>query len=77
MSCRDLVAILGERGLSIAHSTIFRWVVRYADMCEKRWRRFERPVGGSWRVGETFIKVRGQLMYRVFPFRKRDLMRGS
>ena len=62
LSYRDLVAILGERGLSISHSTILRWVVRYADTCEKRWRRFERPVGGSWRVDETFIKIRGQLM---------------
>ncbi len=63
LSDRDLVAILGERGLSISHTTILRWVVRYADTCEKRWRRFERPVGGSWRVDETFIKIRGQWMY--------------
>ena len=63
LSYRDLVVILGERGLSISHTTILRWVVRYAETCEKRWRRFERPVGGSWRVDETFIKVRGQLMY--------------
>ena len=60
---RGLAAILGERGLSISHSTILRWVVRYADTCEKRWRRFERSVGGGWRVDETFIKIRGQLMY--------------
>ena len=63
LSYRDLVAILGERGLSISHTTIWRWVIRYAETCEKRWSRFERPVGGSWRVDETFIKVRGQLMY--------------
>ena len=59
---RDLVVILGERGLSISHSTILRWVVRYAATCEKRWSRFERPVGGRCRVYETFIKVRGQWM---------------
>jgi transposase-like protein len=63
LSYRDLVQILGERGLTIAHTTILRWVVRYAETCEQRWRRFERPVGGSWRVDETFIKVRGQLAY--------------
>jgi hypothetical protein len=62
-SYRDLAEILSERGLVIAHSTILRWVVHYAEVCEKRWRRFERPVGGSWRADETFIKVRGQLMY--------------
>ncbi len=63
LSYRDLVAILGERGLSISHTTILRWVIRYAETCGKRWSRFERQVGGSWRVDETFIKVRGQLMY--------------
>ena len=63
LSYRDLAAILGERGLSISHTTILRWVIRYAETCEKRWSRFERQVGGSWRVDETFIKVRGQLMY--------------
>ena len=63
LSYRDLVAILAERGLPISHTTILRWVVHYAETCEKRWRRFERPVGGSWRVDETFIKVRGQWMY--------------
>ena len=47
----------------MSHTTILRWVVRYADTCEKRWCRFERSVGESWRVDETFIKVRGQLMY--------------
>ena len=39
---------LGERGLSISHTTILRWVIRYAETCEKRWNRFERQVGGSW-----------------------------
>ena len=63
LSYRDRVAILGERGLSISHTTILRWVMRYAETCEKRWGRFERQVGGSWRVDETFIKVRGQWMY--------------
>ena len=67
LSYRDLVAILGERGLSISHTTILRWVVRYAETCEKRWNRFERPVGGSWRVDETFIKVRGQLKHHREP----------
>ena len=63
LSYRDLVAILGEWGLSISHTAILRWVVRYAETCEKRWSRFERQVGGSWRVDETFIKIRGQVMY--------------
>ena len=44
---------------TLMDSTILRWVLRYAEACEKRWRRFERPVGGSWRADEAFIKVRG------------------
>ena len=55
--------VADQRGLSISHTTILRWVVGYAEPCEKRWSRFERPVGGSWRVDETIIKVRGQWMY--------------
>ena len=50
-------------GLAPDADAILRWVVRYAETCEKRWHRFERPVGRSWRVDETFIKVRGQWMY--------------
>ena len=49
LSYRDLVAVLDERGLSIAHTTILRWVIRYAETCEKRWSRFERRWVG---VGE-------------------------
>ena len=63
LSYRNRVAILAERGLPISHTTILRWVVHYSARCEKRWRRFERRVGGNWRVDETFIKVRGQWMY--------------
>ena len=55
--------MLSERGVVISHSTILRWVVCYAEACEKRWQRFERGVGGSWRADETFIKIRGRLMY--------------
>jgi len=63
LSYRDLVGMMSERGLLIAHSTILRWVIRYAEACEKRWRRYERPVGGSWRADETYSKVRGEWMY--------------
>src|SRR5437588_8745525 len=63
LSYRDLVEMMGERGLPIAHTTILRWAVRYAEEFEKRWRRYERPVGGSWRADETYIKVRGRWVF--------------
>ena len=63
LSYRDLVAMMAERGVSLAPSTILRWVQHYAPEFEKRWNRFARPVGGSWRVDETYIKVRGRWVY--------------
>ena len=53
LSLRDLVEMMAERGLSIAHTTIMRWVQHYAPEFEKRWQRYARSVGRSWRVDET------------------------
>jgi transposase-like protein len=55
--------MMAERGLSVDHSTIHRWVVQYAPELNKRCRRHLRPANDSWRVDETYIKVRGQWMY--------------
>jgi transposase-like protein len=60
LSLRDLVEVMAECGLSMAHTTIMRWVERYAPEFEKRWRRFARAVGQSWRVDETYVKIRGE-----------------
>jgi transposase-like protein len=58
LSFRDLVEMMAERGLTLAHTTILRWVQRYAPEFLKRWNRFGRAAGRSWRVDETYIKVR-------------------
>lgn len=63
LSFRDLVEIMAERSLSLAHTTIMRWVQRYVPEFEKRWNRFARPVGGSWRVDETYVKIKGRWTY--------------
>ena len=63
LSYRNLVETIGERGLSIAPSTILRWVVRYAEELERRWRRFERPLGRLWRCDETYIKGTRKWVY--------------
>jgi transposase-like protein len=52
---RDLVIIMAERTISVAHTTILRWVQHYLPEFEKRWKRYARPVGGSWRMDETYI----------------------
>ena len=63
LSFRDLVDMMAERGLHLSHTTIMRWVQRYAPEFEKRWTRFARKVGRSWRVDETYVKVRGRWTY--------------
>jgi transposase-like protein len=63
LSFRDLVIIMAERRISLAHTTILRWVQHYLPEFEKRRKRYARPVGGSWRMDETYIKVRGQWVY--------------
>ena len=63
LSFRDLVEMMAERGLPIAHTTIMRWVIRYAPEFEKRWSRFSRSVGCSWRVDETYIAIKGDWHY--------------
>ena len=63
LSSRDLVQMMAERGIVLAHTTILRWVQRYVPDFEKRWNHYARPVGDSWRVDETYIKVRGQWVY--------------
>jgi transposase-like protein len=52
-----------ERGLTIDHSTIARWVVRYAPVLNERIRSEMRNPNRSWRVDETFIRVAGRWIY--------------
>ena len=63
LSFRDLVEMMAERGLSMVHTTIMRWVHHYAPEFERRWNRFSRPIGSSWRVDETYVKIRGKWVY--------------
>ena len=54
---------MAERGAVLVHTTILRWVQRYVPEFEKRWSRYARPVGGSWRCDETYIRVKGRWTY--------------
>ena len=63
LSYRDLVEMMAERGLPIAHTTIRRWVQRYAPEFDKRWSRFATSAGSSWRVDETYVRIRGRWAY--------------
>ncbi|MGA9994767.1 MAG: IS6 family transposase [Pyrinomonadaceae bacterium] len=57
LSYRDLEEMMHERGLAVDHSTIFRWVQRYAPEINKRVRQHLKMSGTSYRVDETYIKV--------------------
>jgi transposase-like protein len=63
LSYRDLEEMMIERGLDVDHSTINRWVLKYAHELDKRCRRYLKPTNDSWRVDETYIKVRGKWKY--------------
>ena len=58
LSLRDLTEMLDERGLRVSPSTIWRWVQRYVPEFEKRGDMIRRRTGSSWRVDETYVKIR-------------------
>ncbi|WP_244196698.1 IS6 family transposase [Paraburkholderia hospita] len=63
LSLRDLAEMMAERGLSLAHTTILRRVKRYTPEFLKRWNRLATTAGQSWRVDETYVKIRGKWAY--------------
>ena len=63
LSYRDLEEMMAERGLSVDHSPIHRWVLQYGPELDKRCRPHLRSPHDSWRVDETYVKVKGQWKY--------------
>ena len=52
-----------ERGVFVDHSSINRWAIRFLPLLEKVFRKHKLPVGSSWRMDETYIKVKGVWKY--------------
>src|SRR5438477_6827829 len=63
LSYRHVEELLEERGVPIDHATIQRWVVQYSPLLEEAFHRRKRPVWVSWRMDETYMKVKGQWDY--------------
>jgi putative transposase len=63
LSLRNLEEMMAERGISVDHATIHRWVIRYSPELLKRFNARKRAVTSKWHVDETYIKVRGRWMY--------------
>ena len=63
LSYRDLEELMAERGLPLDHTTIYRWVQCYAPELEQRCRPHLKATTDSWRVDETYVKVKGTWVY--------------
>ena len=63
LSLRSLEEMMAERGISVDHATIHRWIVRYSPELQARFNWRKRAVTGRWHVDETYIKVRERWMY--------------
>ena len=63
LSYRDLEEMMTERGLHVDHTTIYRWVQFYAPELDRRCRPFVKATTDSWRVDETYIKVKKEWVY--------------
>jgi putative transposase len=63
LSLRHLEEMMAERGIAVDHSTVHRWAIKLLPVLEKAFRRCKRAVGKSWRMDETYVKVKAQWKY--------------
>ena len=63
LSYRDIEELMKERGIEVDHATVQRWVVKYIPLLEIEFRKRKKTVGTSWRMDETYIKVKGKWCY--------------
>jgi putative transposase len=63
LSTRHVEELMRERGVHVDHSTINRWVVKYSPLLEAAFHARKRPVWSSWRMDETYIRVKGEWRY--------------
>jgi transposase-like protein len=63
ISYRNLEEMMQERGVEVDHSTLNRWVVKYSRQLVQAFVRHKMPVGASWRMDETYVRVKGKWKY--------------
>jgi transposase-like protein len=63
LSLRHVEEMMLERGVAVDHSTVHRWALRLLPVLEKAFRRCKRAVGNSWRMDETYIRIKGEWRY--------------
>lgn len=63
LSLRNLEEMMAERGIEVDHSSVHRWVIKLVPLLEKAFGKRKHPVGKSWRMDETYVKIKGQWKY--------------
>ena len=63
LSYRNLEEMMKERGLPLVHSTIYRWLIAYSPQFIKKFKPYKKNVDSSWRLDETYIKIKGEWKY--------------
>ena len=63
LSYRDIEELMEERGIKLDHATVQRWVIKYTPLIEAEFRKKKKAVGSSWRMDETYIKIKGTWYY--------------
>jgi putative transposase len=63
MSYRQLEEMMQERGVEVDHSTLNRWVLKYVPLLDKQFCACKHVVGSSWRMDETYVRVKGAWKY--------------
>jgi len=63
LSYRNIEEMMAERGFEIDHATLNRWVLHYAPLLEKKAKKYKFPIHRSWRMDETYIKIKGKWHY--------------
>ena len=63
ISYRQLEEMMEEHGVEVDHATLNRWVLKYVPLLDQEFRARKRPVGPSWRMDETYVRVRGTWKY--------------
>jgi putative transposase len=63
LSYRDIEELCQMRGITVDHATIHRWVIAFTPLLDRQFRQKKKPVSSSWRMDETYIKVRGKWKY--------------
>jgi putative transposase len=63
ISYRQLEEMMEEHGVEVDHATLNRWVLKYVPLLEREFRARKQPIGSSWRLDETYVKVKGSWKY--------------